>query len=239
MTSPLSRLQTPPTSATPPLKGFSPFRDRTLSGNSSEDLHRRSHTPSVDGKSRPGPKPGPRPAQTVSNGWRPKRASDRILSPPLSAESRLHQRNHQRNQESPDSAEDSPPKNISASDGCVLRPVSVSSRDPLSSLRAERHDGSSVTNRRCSGSQDTPTTESVWSDLSDVRDKQREKWRLFKEKKHNRTSASIRTKNQDQTGTGTGTRTTANSEPIVLSSEEEEEQHVPTTDQSPRSQVQN
>lgn len=238
MTSPLFRLQTPPT-AGPPLKGF-----RTLSGNSSEDLHRRSNAQSAGVKSRPGPEP----AQTFSSGWRPKRASDRLLSPPLSAESHLHQRDHQRNQErnqernpernqeSPDSAEDSPQKNIRASDECVLKPVSVRSRDPLSSLRAERHDGSSVTDRKCSGSQDTPTTESVWSDLSDVRDKQREKWRLFKEKKQNRTNASIRTKNQDQTGTRT--RTTANSEPIVLSSEEEEaEQYVPTTDQSQRSQV--
>lgn len=222
MTSPLSRLQSP---AAEQLKSLAPFRDRTLSGNSSS-TNLRSNSAHTDLKSRLGPKPAPQP---FSNGWRPKRASDRLLSPVC--------RGQQKREAAPASPEGSPQKNGSSpSEPAPLRRISVRSFDTLAALRAERHHGSSDTDRKCSPPQDTPTTESSWTDLRDVREKQREKWRQFKEKKQIRTYASIRTKPQDQNQTRT--RSTAGSEPIVLSSEEDdEEQSSSRTVQSERPEL--
>ncbi|KAJ0009568.1 hypothetical protein NQD34_001270 [Periophthalmus magnuspinnatus] len=227
MTSPLSRLQSP----ADPLKSFSSFRDRTVSGNSS-DIHRGTKSLKVQLKSRIGPKT----TEPFSNGWRPKRASDRFLSP-LSSVSSIDVKN--------DTSLDSPSKNSSLSDLSTLRPIAMLSLDPLGVTH-----GSSPANRKCPKTQELPnkekshfswskassaptpstsdkpppgpkqvTKQSSWSELSDVREKQREKWRQFKEKKQSR--SHIRTQRiQDQSRTRTRTR--ASSEPIVLSSEEEE-----------------
>ncbi|XP_072306778.1 sentrin-specific protease 7b [Eucyclogobius newberryi] len=237
MTSPLSRLQRP----TDQFESVSLAKDQTLSGNSS-NLHSETNSLKMDLKSRIGHKT----TEPFSNGWRPKRASDRILAPVTSASS-PNVKN--------DKSVDSPLEN-SLSDACTLRPIAVRSLDALAALRGERHRGSSPVDQRCPRTLETPNKEksnfswskvnsapsspvpstaasdktpsgpkvqSGWSELSDVREKQREKWRQFKEKKQNRTHASIRTqRNQDQNQTRTST--TASSEPIILSSEEEEEE---------------
>ncbi|CAL9702421.1 unnamed protein product [Knipowitschia caucasica] len=191
--------------------------------------------------------------EAFTNGWRPKRASDRLLSaapgPDVEHESCL----------------DSPPD--TESDSTV---IAVRSQDALFRLRAERHLGS-CPDRKCpqkppnkdtsvlswsklSSASSPLDSNGVWSELSDVREKQRDKWRQFKEKKQLRTYASRRNRDQarpdqarpdqarpdqarpdqarpdqarpDQTQGQSRSykRTTANSEPIVLSSEEEEDE---------------
>lgn len=225
MTSPLSRLQ----GNGHTVKSLSPFREWTLSGNSSSPkaLRRTSNYQRLELRSRH-PETQPLP-----NGWRPKRASDRLLSPSASAETHSSAR----------SAQDPSPK-----------PISVHSVDSLAELRAEWHHGSSPpTDRKWSRRQDTPnkeqegnsssslsktlavssspassslmTEQSVWSDLSDIREKQREKWHQFKEKKQSRSSISLKTrKNQIKTSSRTNS-----TEPIVLSSEEEDEESEKTS----------
>lgn len=260
-TSPLSRLQPSPDPQT-----FSSFPVRSVSMTNSNQ-HRSALSTRFGAR-----------AQPFSNGWRPKRASDRLLFPPLSPK-------QQKLPESAGSAEDSPEESIKTytadtKPGSSFHPISVRSSDALALLRAQRHHGNSSPDRKRLQSHDAPTrqqdtpirqqdmpfkqqhtptrqqnsptkrqdtstrqqdmpttrqekppTESVF-DLSDVREKQRQKWRLFKEKKQLRSQAKIRDQGQDRDpgqnkvqnhGHQTNIRSMINSEPIVLSSEEEEE----------------
>ncbi|KAK7877778.1 hypothetical protein WMY93_031538 [Mugilogobius chulae] len=80
-----------------------------------------------------------------------------------------------------------------------------------------------------------PNGTSSWSELSDIREKQRQKWREFKEKRQNQNHVRIKqNQDQDQDRTRAKARTKAgtkaSAEPIVLSSEEEEEEEEDHSD---------
>ncbi|XP_011604608.2 sentrin-specific protease 7b [Takifugu rubripes] len=192
-----------------------------------------------------------------SNGWRPKRASDRLLSPGVTSELR------------------SPPLKRTDHSGSQLpdKHISVESLDSLAALRDEKHAGSltlsgsqgpadQMSNRRNSGEQlkqknlspststqsseedflSSPRTKSKPCDIicavskatptrkppsgrarpttsSDVRDdlreEERQKWRKFREKKVSYRSAVLKVHPRKPRQNP--------SEPIVLSSEEEDE----------------
>ncbi|XP_037319101.2 sentrin-specific protease 7 isoform X2 [Pungitius pungitius] len=169
-------------------------------------------------------------AASPSNGWRPKRASDRLLPPDLTSQ--------------PPSP---PQKKKSHFSGSAVQNIYVDSLDSLAELRGEMHAGSSSATRdrttdgldsaerkkknsSSSGSDQTSEDDFVsstmtqrrrslgrgaWfgsSQMEDVRERERRRWKEFRERKTS--SLHLHLKKPRNTPT----------EPIVLSSEEEEEE---------------